>query len=386
MIKDIHFANPSASYFLLFTVGIVLIFAYSLNQRRKSLRDFADSDSLSGLLFLEKRTLFRYVMLAGVWFLATVALMQPEKVQSKNYLADHQKELIDEKIVDNTDLEKILVKRRACDVIFLLDASASMQVKDTRQLNSRLDYAKEIVDEMISSMDGQNVVLYTFTSALTPVVPPTLDYFFTRLMLKDIHINYGDIAGTDLFEAMDQISKKHFVSSPKKQKVLVLLTDGGDTYLDSLEKSERSKQLQVLLDKVNHYKDQNIRIYTIGLGSREGSVIPDVEYDGQPVISSLDSDLLTQLSKQARGQYYFANDYSAVTLSDSILSVVQAENTFVEEEEIPQKKIQRSSLETNPSSVIKKRLYQLPLGFALLLLGFELILPLWPVRSKVDYD
>ncbi|MCH9633261.1 MAG: hypothetical protein S4CHLAM6_16140 [Chlamydiae bacterium] len=386
MIKDIHFSNPSASYLLILAFGIVLVFAYSLSQRKKSLKDFADSDSLSSLLFLEKRTFFRYIMLACVWFLSTIALMQPEKIQSKNYLADHQKELIDEKIVDNTDLEKILVKRRACDIIFLLDASASMQVKDTRQLNSRLDYAKEIVDEMISGMDGQNVVLYTFTSALTPVVPPTLDYFFTRLMLKDIHVNYGDIAGTDLFEAIDQISKRHFLSSPKKQKVLVLLTDGGDTYLDSLEKSERAKQLQVMLDKVKQYKDQNVRVYTIGLGGREGSVIPDIKYNGQPVTSSLDSDLLAQLSKEGRGQYYFANDYSAVTLSDSILSVVQAENTFVEEEQIPQKKIQRSTLETSPSTVVKKKLFQLPLGLALLLLGFELTLPLWPVRSKVDYD
>ncbi len=383
-MKDIYFANPGAFYFLIMSIGIIILLGYSLNKRRKSLKSFADSESLSSLLFLEKRTLLRYVMLVGVWFFGTIALMQPEKHGPKNYVADHQREILDEKIVDNIEQEKLLVKRRACDVIFLLDASASMQVNDTRQLHSRLDYAKEIVDEMISGLDGQNVVLYTFTSALTPVVPSTLDYFFTRLMLKDIHINYGDIAGTDLFEALDQISRKHFLTPSKKQKVLVLLTDGGDTYLDSLAKPERQKQLQIMLEKVKQYKDQNVRIFTIGLGSREGSVVPEVEFEGKPVLSTIDTELLSQLGQQGRGQYFFANDYSALTLAESVVNILKSENNYIEEEKTPQKKLQRSIIETDPMSILKKRLFQVPLGLALLLLAVELILPIWPVRSKVD--
>jgi len=384
MFKDFYFANPSASYFLVLSFAIILILAVSLNRRKRCLESFEASSSLQSLLFLERRTLLRYILLITVCFLATFALMQPEKVLPAKLLADGAREVVEEKLVANADNEKVITKRRFCDVIFLLDASASMNVEDTRQKCSRLDAAKEIIDEMISQMDGQNVALYTFTSVLTPVVPPTLDYFFTRLMLKDISFNYGDIAGTDLFEALDSISIKHFQSSPEKQKVLVLLTDGGDTDLERLGKDDREKQLQVMLKKIKQYENQNIRIFTVGLGSPEGTIIPEIEFEGAPVISSLDTDLLIKLGQEGRGQYFFANDYSAIALSENILKVIRSENSYVEGEEIPQKKLERTIVENNAQNAEKKTLFQLPLALAIIALGFEMMMPLLPARKKVE--
>lgn len=385
MIKDIHFANPTAIYFLVFTLAIILLLGYSLSQRRKSLKSFADASSLASLLFLEKRTLVRYILLASIWFCATIALMQPETIKSKQLTANNN-HILDEKIVDNNEGEKTIVKRRSCDLIFLLDVSASMQVQDTRQKCSRLEAAKEIIDETVSRLDGQNVALYTFTSALTPVVPLTLDYFFTRLMLKDVGINYGDIAGTDLFEALDQTYRKHFLGSQQKQKVLVLLTDGGDTYLDSLSPDDRKKQLEVMLNKISSQSKTNERIFTIGLGSKEKSIIPGIEFEGKPVVSSLDSELLSELSQKSNGKYFFANDYSAVAIADHILKIMRAENSYIEQEIIPKKKLQRSIAQAQGLSIEKKNLFQWPLGLALLLLAFELILPLWPVRKEGRYE
>lgn len=382
MFRDFYFANPSASYFLLASFLIIVLLGFSLSKRKKTLGQFAASDSLQTLLFLEKRTLIRYILLICVWFLATFALMKPEQTISKNLVGDLQKEIIDEKLVDNTDKKGVITKRRACDVIFLLDTSASMEVSDTRQNESRLAVAKEIIDEMIRQMDGQNVALYTFTSILTPVVPPTLDYFFTRLMLKDVHINYGDVAGTDLFEAIDSISKKHFGSSSEKQKILVLLTDGGDTAFERLSKKEKENQLQVMLGKIKQYEKQNVRIYCVGLGSKAGEVIPGIEFEGQPVLSCLDSDLLIQMSKQANGHYFFANDYSSLAISETLMKRVLAENSYIEKEEIARKKIQQTVVEKNPNMYEKKEFYQFPLAIALIALGFELIIPIWPVRTK----
>lgn len=381
-MKEIYFANPNALYFLFLTVLIVTLLAYSLVQRKKALRNFAETESLEGLLFLEKRTILRYIIIATVWLLGAIALMQPEQIQKNHNIANNEREIIDERLADNLNQDKVLVRRRACDVIFALDTSASMKVKDTRQQTCRLDFAKEVVDEIISGLDGQNVVLYSFTSALTSVSPSTLDYFFTRIMLKDMDINYGDIAGTDLFETLDQISKKHFKSGEEKQKVLVLLTDGGDTYIDSLPKSERDKQIEILLEKLGDLKKNNVRIFTIGLGSNEKSVIPGVEFEGQPVLSSLDSELLKKLSQKGRGQYFFANDYSAMALANVILDVVRAENSYIEQEEIPHKKLERSIMESNPVQMKKNRLFQLPLGLAVLLFAFELLLPQWPVATR----
>lgn len=383
-MKDIYFANPKGLYFLLLTVGIVGLLFYSLSARKKSLKAFATESSLESLLFLEKRTLFRYMILCSVWFFATLALMQPERKHPLRYQSTAQREVVEEKLVDNKDHEKILVRRRACDVILMLDTSASMRVEDTRQRLSRLDCAKEVIDEIISGLDGQNVALYSFTSALTPVVPPTLDYFFTRLMLKDVHINYGDVAGTDLFEALDQVAKKHFQSASETQKILVVLTDGGDTYLDTLKGEERRKQMELMLSRLGGFEEKNIRIFTVGLGSKDQSVIPGIEFDGQAVLSSLDSELLTELSQKGRGQYYFANDHTAVDLAHSILEVMRSENKYVEQEEESSKKLQRTIIENNPSHMYIQRLFQWPLGLALLLMACELVIPYWPMSAKVD--
>ena len=384
MFNNLHFANPSASYFLLISLLICALLIASLNGRKKSLQGFASAGSLQTLLFLEKRTLLRYVLLLFTWFLATLALMQPEKFISNNLVASQNNEIEQEKWIDNEEGAKAITKRRHCDVIFLLDASASMNVKDTRQKCTRLESAIEIIDQMVSKMDGQNVALYTFTSTLTSVVPPKIDYFFTRLMLKDITINYGDVAGTDLFEAMEGISRRHFFSSPEKQKILLLLTDGGDTDLERLNKSDRSKQLDVMLGKMKKFEKQNVKIFTIGLGSKEGMVIPGIEFEGREVISSLDTELLTKLSETTQGQYYFANDYSALSLSDKIIQIIQAENSYIEKEEVMQKKLQREVEQNKSSNSHKRELFQIPLALAIILLGLEIILPLWPVRKKVE--
>lgn len=149
-----------------------------------------------------------------------------------------------------------------------------------------------------------------------------------------------------------------------------------------MPKSERDKQIEILLEKLGDLKKNNVRIFTVGLGSNEKSVIPGVEFEGQPVLSSLDGELLKKLSQKGRGQYFFANDYSAMTLANVILDVVRAENSYIEQEEIPHKKLERSIMESNPVQMKKKRLFQLPLGLAVLLFAFELLLPQWPVATR----
>lgn len=385
-MRDIHFANPAAAYYFVIGLLFVALFAYSLSMRKRALLSFADQLSLQRLLFLEKRTLYRYLLLGSAWFFAALALMQPQRVKTKDFSSDVQKETLSENLNENTSDEKVVVKRRACDVIFLVDASASMAVRDTRMGTSRLNYAKEIMDQVISQMDGQNVALYAFTSEVSPIVPPTLDYLFTRMMLKNIKINEGDIAGTDLLVALERIGKKHFSKAKEKQTVLVLLTDGGDTFMQSLAGKERENQIALILDKVKVHQDQKINVYTVGLGTKSGETIPDLLYEGQPVVSSLDSDLLTEVSDVGHGKYFFANDYSALEISESILSAVKENSVYVEEEVSPKHLMERSVLEKTPQNQDIIHYYQIPLTLALFLLGLEMLMPAIPVRRGVLQD
>src|SRR5690606_21686855 len=114
--------------------------------------------------------------------------------------------------------------RKAHDVIFLVDASASMSVADMRGGLSRFNYAKEIVDAAISKLQGESVALSAFTSGVTVLSPLTMDYFFVRIMLKQMQINEGDIAGTNLVEAIAVTREQYFPFITPSLKSLIILT------------------------------------------------------------------------------------------------------------------------------------------------------------------
>ena len=384
MHHGIYFANPHGLYLLFLSFVIAALFWYSLSERKKSLSNFAHQDSLKNILFLQKRTYLRYGLLLGVWAMATLALMQPQKTIYKNLDFKSDNEVLEEKSVENTTNEKLIVQRRACDVIFLLDASASMEVSDTRTKQTRLEYAKEIIDQTISQLDGQNVALYAFTSQLSPVVPPTLDYLFTRLMLKNIQINEGDVAGTDLFEALEGVYKKHFIKHSQKQKALVLLTDGGETQLSDLNDQEKQSQISSLLNQLKKKKNIEFKVFSIGLGSKQGQVIPGINYNDQPVISSLDENLLETISRVQEGQYFFANNYSAYSMGKEIAENIRKDNQMIDEEISPSMMLLRKVILDSNQSEETKSYFQWPLLLALICLTIELIMPFLPIKKEVE--
>ncbi len=386
MFEGLHFANLRAGYYFLLALCLMGLLYYSLLSRKKALSSFAELSSLKQLLFLEKRTLWRYLLLSGCFLLAIFSLMQPERYLKSSFLAEADKEIVEEQWVDNPDQDKVIVRRKACDVYFLVDTSQSMEIADTRTQVTRLEYAKEIIDEIINNLDGQNVALYAFTSELTPLVPPTMDYIFTRLLNKNIQVNEGDCAGTDLLEALEQIQRKYLTQSSDKQKVLILLTDGGDTYLESLSGEQRKNQIELILEKIKPSEAQNTQCFTIGLGTEQGQEVPGILFEGRPVISSLDSDLLNQISEKTRGAYYLANAYSAPEIGQSIVSKIKSNQMYQEEEVSPDKKLLRSAIENLPDGQKVIHYYQLPLVLALFLLGLEILLPVLPLNKEILSD
>lgn len=386
MFEGLHFANLKASYYFILGFCLVGLLYYSLLSRKRALSTFAELSSLKQLLFLEKRTLWRYLLLLGCFLLAVFSLMQPERFVSSSFLAEAEKEVIDEHWEDDKSDEKVTLKRKACDVYFLIDTSQSMEIDDTRTKVTRLEYAKEIIDEIIHHLDGQNVALYAFTSELTPLVPPTMDYIFTRLLSKNIQINEGDSSGTDLLEALEKMQRNHFSKSSDKQNVLILLTDGGDTYYESVAHDQKKRHLELILEKIKPTETQNVQCFTIGLGSEQGGEVPGVFFEGEPILSTLNSDLLKEMSKVTSGAYYFANAYSALEIGKSIVSSIKENQMYVDEEVHIDKKLMRTALENQPSTQKVIHYYQIPLALAILLLSLEILLPLLPLNKEIITD
>lgn len=79
--------------------------------------------------------------------------------------------------------------------------------------------------------------------------------------------------------------------------VVILLTDGENTdFPDPLEAAQIAA-------------DAGVRVYPVGIGSREGTVL---ELEGFQVLTRLNETMLQQIAEATNGKYYFAEDEEAL--------------------------------------------------------------------------
>lgn len=290
--SDIHFQYPWFVFFLLGVIAIIWLFWSLSRYRKKIIAEF----SLSSLAKMRHKhfALWKAAALCFSWFFATIALMKP--IGNAHYpLSRNSGEAA-------TGIH---------EVIIVMDASDSMSVSDTRIGKSRLNQAQEIADVLISQMAGQDFSLFTFTTVAAQQVPETMDALYTRLILGQIQINEGGVPGTDFLTSFRGIAKD--LSSRPKEKMLsiVIFSDGGDTKWLALSGSKKNERAENIA-KV--FKDLNAMVITVGVGSKKPHKIPNLEMQGQPVLSKLEPTLLKMV-----GQHYFdANDETTIGLAKNI--------------------------------------------------------------------
>lgn len=196
------------------------------------------------------------------------------------------------------------IKRRGVDMLVALDLSASMNAEDVRP--SRLEKAKFEINRLIERLRGDRVGLIVFTGEAFLQSPMTLDYSALRLFLDIADTDQMPSSATDFepaletaidaFEALDD-------NSGEAAKVLLIISDGedhGQSYSDALEE---------LISK-------NVLVYTLGIGTEEGTTIPVYEAnsnrligykrdkDGKVVTTKLQSNVLRSIANSGNGEYY----------------------------------------------------------------------------------
>jgi Ca-activated chloride channel family protein len=377
--RDLHYAFPEGAWLLPIALLILALLTFLFEYRRKVAEHYGAARYRDKVLTPRSRlySVLYGVFLSLAWMMAVLALMQPQGRARYQQGDDESGKVVEEFLAEEDEGEGSFVqmRRKAHEIIFVLDTSASMSVNDTPQGISRLDYAKEIIDEITADSDGAAVGLYAFTSELTPLVPPTYDSLFVRLLLRKVSINEGHVAGTDLAGSLEEVAKRHLRETKQQRTTLVLLTDGGDTRLETLSGSEREREIEAILSRMEGIKDLPIRLFSIGLGTEQGAEVPDIQFDGKAVVSSLDESLLEQLAEKGKGRYFFANGSSALSISRALHGVLAKDDPFVEEVTIEARggRIERTkelSQQLNYDSY-----YQWPLAAAILFLALALVLP-----------
>ncbi len=196
------------------------------------------------------------------------------------------------------------VKRQGIDMLVALDLSASMNAEDVRP--SRLEKAKFEINRLIERLRGDRVGLVVFTGEAYLQSPMTLDYSALRLFLEIADTEQMPSSATD-FKAAMTTALEAFMALEEKEseaaKVLLIVSDGED------HGQSYDEALQSLVS-------EDISVYTLGIGTDEGTTIPLYEEgtdqligykrdnEGKIVTTKLQSQTLRNIANAANGTYY----------------------------------------------------------------------------------
>ncbi|MBV9489088.1 MAG: VWA domain-containing protein [Verrucomicrobia bacterium] len=185
------------------------------------------------------------------------------------------------------------VTRHGRDLLLAVDTSRSMLAADVTP--NRLTRAKLAAEDIIRAMRGDRIGLIAFAGEAQMEAPLTTDETTLHSTLALFDTNTVDRGGTD-FEAAIRAAIQAFGKSEQGYRALVLITDGEELEGDGLVAARQAAKL-------------GIRIFTVGVGSPDGSTItlpsgtPLRDRSGTIVVSRLDEDGLRAIAEATGGFY-----------------------------------------------------------------------------------
>ena len=152
---------------------------------------------------------------------------------------------------------------KGTDILFALDSSKSMLAEDI--LPNRLERARLAILDLIQRLESDRVGLIAFAGSAFLECPLTLDYDAFRQALETVDTSIIPQGGTDIAVALREAASAF--SPNDHHKTLILLTDGEDLKASGIESAQQAAE-------------SGITVYTIGIGSNEGELIPIRQPDG----------------------------------------------------------------------------------------------------------
>ncbi len=188
------------------------------------------------------------------------------------------------------------------DVVLVIDVSTSMDARDVPP--SRIDEARREALAVLDRLQGSRVAVVAFAGDAVRLCPLTLDLPAARLVVESLSTGALSTPGTDLGKGL-RLARQVVPSGRRDEQAIVLWTDGED-----LEAGARSE--------IDALTRSGVRVFAVGVGTRDGDVIPLLDPDGHvsdikrdekgtAVRSRLDENLLRTLSQRTRGAYFSAD-------------------------------------------------------------------------------
>ncbi len=216
------------------------------------------------------------------------------------------------------------LKRTGIDIMLAVDLSASMKATDLAP--SRMQAAKTALKTFLGRVENDPVGLTVFAGSVSLQCPLTLDLRTVQMMVDIINTDFLPVDGTALGDALAFALDK-IGAAERKGSVIVLMTDGENT------------RGGPPLEAAKKAKEAGARVYTIGIGTAGGAQIPDgvdaqgrpkvKMYQGEPVVTKLDEEVLKQIAAETGGKYFYAS--TAQALLDAYAEIDRLTKTAHEE-------------------------------------------------------
>jgi Ca-activated chloride channel family protein len=181
------------------------------------------------------------------------------------------------------------------DVLIAIDTSRSMLANDLAP--SRLVRAKLAAEDLITQLPGDRIGLIAFAGGSFLQAPLTADHGAVLASLHEIDTEIIPRGGTNIAEAIET-AVEAFGKGESDNRALVIFTDGEELDANGIEAAKKQKEIA--------------KIFTVGVGSTEGTVISipgnrGSEYltdpNGQIVKSRLDEERLRAIAEASGGFY-----------------------------------------------------------------------------------
>src|SRR5580700_11393375 len=179
------------------------------------------------------------------------------------------------------------------DIALAIDTSKSMLSTDYAP--NRLARAKLAAQDILEAMRGDRFALIAFAGSAQVEAPLTVDYQTVLDAITQLDTKTVERGGTDITSAIHS-AELALGKSEGFYRAMVLLTDGEDLEEDAVTAAKEAASY-------------GIRIFTVGIGTKEGSTIPldpnGQEFlqdrNGQPVRSHLDENRLREIAGKTGG-------------------------------------------------------------------------------------
>ena len=206
------------------------------------------------------------------------------------------------------------IPRKGIDVVVALDVSRSMLATDLSP--SRLQRAKQMILKLMDQMPNDRIALVLFAGKAYLQMPLTVDHEAAAIFVSSASPDAIPAQGTVFSDALEKCALA-FNSREGRFKSVVLISDGEDHDEDALKTADDLAQ-------------QGIMVCTVGIGSPEGSEIPDSATNdfkrdamGNIVISKLNEDELKEIAEKTNGIYvhYESSDQTVDELMKQLSQV-----------------------------------------------------------------